>query len=54
MTTPLRRRQLLGLGLAGLGAAVAGPLLWDELQRSTARAQRAGWRPVAERPIWNW
>jgi FtsP/CotA-like multicopper oxidase with cupredoxin domain len=42
MTTPLRRRQVLGLGLAGLGTAVVGPLLWDRVQRSAARAQPAG------------
>jgi FtsP/CotA-like multicopper oxidase with cupredoxin domain len=42
MTTPLRRRQVLGLGLAGLGTAVVGPLLWDRVQHSAARAQPAG------------
>jgi FtsP/CotA-like multicopper oxidase with cupredoxin domain len=42
MTTPLRRRQVLGLGLAGLGTAVVGPVLWDRVQRSAARAQPAG------------
>jgi hypothetical protein len=42
MTTPLRRRQVLGLGLAGLGTAVVGPLLWDRVQHSVARAQPAG------------
>jgi FtsP/CotA-like multicopper oxidase with cupredoxin domain len=30
MTSPLKRRQVLGLGLAGLGAAVAGPALWGQ------------------------
>jgi FtsP/CotA-like multicopper oxidase with cupredoxin domain len=42
MTRPLKRRQFLGLGLAGLGAAVAGPLLLDDLQRSAALARPAG------------
>ena len=49
MTTPLRRRQVLGLGLAGLGTAVVGPLLWDRLQRSAARAQPAGAARLASR-----
>ena len=30
MTSSLKRRQVLGLGLAGLGAAVAGPALWGQ------------------------
>ena len=42
MTSPLKRRQLLGLGLAGLGTAVVGPVLWDRVQRSAALAQPAG------------
>lgn len=42
MTSPLKRRQVLGLGLAGLGAAVAGPTLWGQAQRTAARAQPAG------------
>lgn len=49
MTTPLRRRQMLRLGLAGLGTAVVGPLLWDRLQRSAARAQPAGAARLASR-----
>jgi len=49
MTTPLRRRQVLGLGLAGLGTAVVGPLLWDRLQHSAARAQPAGAARLASR-----
>ena len=49
MTTPLRRRQVLGLGLAGLGTAVVGPVLWDRLQRSAARAQPAGAARLASR-----
>ena len=40
MTTPLRRRQMLRLGLAGLGTAVVGPVLWDRVQRSK---QHRGW-----------
>lgn len=42
MTSPLKRRQVLGLGLAGLGTAMAGPVLWAQAQRSAARAQPAG------------
>ncbi len=49
MTTPLRRRQVLGLGLAGLGTAVVGPVLWDRVQRSAARAHPAGAARLASR-----
>lgn len=49
MTSPLKRRQVLGLGLAGLGAAVAGPALWGQTQRSAARAQPAGVARLASR-----
>ncbi|AFY30444.1 multicopper oxidase family protein [Cyanobium gracile] len=49
MTTPLRRRQVLGLGLAGLGTAVVGPVLWDRVQRSAVRAQPAGAARLASR-----
>lgn len=42
MNRSLRRRQVLGLGFAGLGTAVVGPVLWDRVQRSAALAQPAG------------
>lgn len=42
MNPSLRRRQVLGLGLAGLGTAVVGPVLWDRVQRSAALPQPAG------------
>ncbi len=41
MTSPLKRRQVLGLGLASLGTALVGPFLSDRVQRSAARAQPA-------------
>ncbi|MCP9782190.1 multicopper oxidase family protein [Cyanobium sp. WKJ7-Wakatipu] len=42
MTTPLRRRQMLGLGLAGLGTAVGASSLWDWQQRNASRSQPVG------------
>ena len=49
MTSPLKRRQVMGLGLAGLGVAVAGPALWGQTQRSAARAQPTGAARLASR-----
>ena len=39
----------LSLAVLGLGTAVVGPLLWDRLQRSAARAQPAGAARLASR-----
>jgi len=41
MNAPLRRRQVLGLGLAGLGTAVVGPALRGRAERSSAHARPA-------------
>jgi len=41
MTTPLRRRQVLGLGFAALGTAVAAPAVWNRLQRSASSLRPA-------------
>ncbi|KEF40663.1 MAG: multicopper oxidase [Cyanobium sp. CACIAM 14] len=42
MTTPMRRRQVLGLGFAALGTAMAAPALWRRLPRFDALAEPTG------------
>jgi FtsP/CotA-like multicopper oxidase with cupredoxin domain len=49
MTTPLRRRQVLGLGFAALGTAVAAPAVWNRLQRFPTPAEPAGAATLASR-----
>ena len=39
MNTPLRRRQMLGMGLAGLGTALLSPGLFSEDRRSASQAK---------------